>query len=191
MPFDEFYFSKDWTETNKDSNRYFPTFEPSEEKVREDLQLQPNELKTALNGLIADLKSVAAAGFIGDRQKGNVEATLAHLYSEVERVEGSITSILDKNAPDSMRSAKVDFTADVTADGWTADGEGYVLTIAADAHGRKSPTFGYQIWAKVDGVYRSDTWYGAGTAVAFDETDTSIRLTAEEPYAGRIAFFGI
>ena len=37
MPFERFQFKRDWTETSADSDRYFKTYEDSEQQVRADL----------------------------------------------------------------------------------------------------------------------------------------------------------
>ena len=186
MPFTKFEFKKDWTESDKNSDRYFKTYEDSEEQVREDLQLQPNELKSAIHRLIDELESASAADMIGESAgaDGSV-VTLAQALSSIRKsiaaLDSDITNLMDAQVPDGLRSSQVD----LTIEGW----DGTTYTVDPDTHRRKSSIFGYQIWVDVGGDLRSDTWVAAGTSVVYDKGN--IVLTAEEPYAGKIVFFGV
>lgn len=185
MPFERFEFTKKWT-----SEKDFPTFEPSEEQVRKDMQLQPDELKEALNGLMARLESSEAASLIGDGRKGRLADTLEDIYGvQLAGLQKQINQLSLGGAPDGVLSATVTFQ---TGD-WEPEEDGYAIAVPKDGengHRRTGPAFGYQIWAAAEDGLRTDTWYGAGTAVAY-QTDGTVKLTAEEPYEGKIVFFGI
>lgn len=188
MPFERFEFTKRWT-----SEEDFPTFEPSEEQVRKDLQLQPDELKKAIHGLIDGLEAATAGESLGCSWKdggkevrANLAAALAAVFEDkLPGLQAQINQLSLGDAPDGVLSTAVSFGVD----SWTAGDGVYTITLEQDEHRRKGPNFGYQLWAAVDGGYRTDTWYGAGTAVSYEEG--SIRLTSEEAYEGRIVFFGI
>ena len=189
MPFEKFEFQRKWT--NKDD---FPTFEPSEEQVRKDLQEQPDELKKAIHDLIDELEAAGAGGKIGCSWKdggaqrtGSVDAALADIYGvKLPGLQNQITEKVFGDAADSFRSAEVSFAAEE----WNVGEGSYTYTVLRETHKRAGPAFGYQIWAATDGGYRSNTWYGEGTDVAY-QANGDILLTAEEPYAGRIVFFGV
>lgn len=186
MAFDKFEFTKDWTETDNKSLRYFPTHQDSETRVREDQQLLYNELKNAIHALVDALASASAAEHIGVDEHDSLADALNYIYEEMTRIENDVKNLAGGDAPEAVRSKEVGFTED----SWTAVGDSYVLVIPESQHTRADTRFGYQIWALVDGAYRSDTWYGSGTCVEY-LGDKSIQLTAEEPYDGRIAFFGV
>lgn len=187
MPFDRFEFTKDWTAGPDEGDRYFPAYQDSENQVRADLQLLPNELKNAIHALLDKLESAEAAGLIGGGKKGTLEATLADLYTEVQRVENDLKTLAAGGAPEAVRTAVVGFDAGA----WEVTSGGYAMTVSQKIHGRNSYAFGYQLWAEVGGVLRSDVWYASGTCVEYVPTNGNIVLTAEEPYAGRVAFFGV
>ena len=197
MSFERLKFERLWTVKDETDQKGFRTYQDSEDQVRADLQYHPDAIKNFLDGLLDVLESAKAAGLIGvdaDEEvlartdgEGTVAAVLRDLYNEVARVEGMIDDILTSGTPDALRSAMVGFGENT----WVAGQDGgYTMTLNVDSHKRRSATFGYQLWAEVDGVMRSNVWLAAGTDVAY-QSDGTIVLTTEEPYAGRIAFFGV
>ena len=192
MPFERFEFTKRWT-----SEKDFPTFEPSEEQVRKDLQLQPDELKKAIHGLIDGLEAATAGESLGCSWKdggkevrSNLAAALAAVFEDkLPGLQAQINQLSLGDAPDGVLSATVTFQTE----DWEPEEDGYAIAVPKDGengHRRTGPAFGYQIWVAAEDGLRTDTWCGAGTAVAY-QTDGTVKLTAEEPYEGKIVFFGI
>ena len=181
MAFDRLNYEKDWK--NKSD---FPTYQDSEQQVREDLQFHPDAVRNFINNtLLPALESAKAAAQIGDEQKGNLAATLTHIYDELTRIEEDVKTLAGGDAPEAMRSKLISFEET----DWAESGNGYTITIAQADHGRNSSAFGYQLWAAVSGALRSDVWCVAGTSVEYVNGD--VLLTAEEPYTGKVAFFGV
>lgn len=62
MAFDTLTYTKDWTESNPASARYFPTTESNEIQVRSDMQLLFNDIKTWVDGLVLKLADCSNVG---------------------------------------------------------------------------------------------------------------------------------
>ena len=83
-------FSKSWTRKSD-----FPTYEDSEEQVRQDMQLLHDEARDALNAALDRLESSAGAEEIGARSPGgmqgeNVQALINELAAAISSLAGNI-----------------------------------------------------------------------------------------------------
>lgn len=185
MPFTRLAFEKLWT-----SDKDFPTYEGSENQVREDMQYHPDAIKTFLNEiLLRELEGTGGAGLIGDEQRGNIADTLVEIFRHLEVNDQDIRNLAAGEAPEAVRSAKVSFTAD----GWVQDAETglYELRILQSRHTRRNDSFGYKLQSKSDVVYRTNTWDTECTDVSYDQETTDIVLVSEAAYDGVIVFFGV
>jgi len=185
MPFDRLNFGKVWT-----NEKDFPTYETSETQVREDMQYHPDAVKRYINEvLLPALEGPGAAGLIGDAQQGDLAATLADFVEHFESNDQAIRDLAAGEAPEAVRSAVVEFSAE----GWAerADAEVFELRLSEEQHKRLNSAFGYNLQSLVDGAYRANTWEVKCTDVGYDTETGDIVLTAENAYSGAIVFFGV
>ena len=185
MPFSRLSYEKSWT-----SAEDFPTYEGSEEKVRSDMQYHPDAVKDYINDtLLKELEEAAGAGKIGDGREGNLAATLTKIYETLNSHAQDIVNLAAGDAPESVRSAQVAFTAG----GWSQNENTglYELHILQSQHKRLSGSFGYRLESQIGTAYKGGTWETACTAVDYDEGSQDVVLTAENAYAGSIIFFGV
>lgn len=87
---DKFEFSRDWT--NKDD---FPTFEDSEERVRQDLQFQPNEIKSYLHLLVDTLASKTGVAEIGCPDAMGNPSTVAVQLASLVAIKQALDTLLE------------------------------------------------------------------------------------------------
>ena len=194
MAFKRFDFTRLWT--SDDAVKGFPAYEPSETKVREDMQYQPDEIKRFINDrFMAELESTggeddsAGADHIGDRQQGTVGATLDAFAERFESNERAIRDLAAGESPEAVQASEVAFTES----GWTYREitDTWELRILQSQHKRRNAAFGYKLQSRVEGVMLANTWFVACTNVAYDSESGDVVLTAEEPYGGSIVFFGV
>ena len=81
-------YEKDWSVEDPESELYFPTVETDERKVRQDLQLLFNNVKTALNNLIDALDESSGAANtkiteISGTAATNVQAALEDVFDDL------------------------------------------------------------------------------------------------------------
>lgn len=189
-PFKELVYDRDWTVMDSQDKRYFRTYEDSEEQVRKDLQYHPDVIKDFINFLLADLASAAAVGYIGglnDEEHNNetLAGTLTDLYDKIADLAEDL-----KLAQAGENVALLSNSVSFTSGDWKLSDGAYTLTLAQNLHGRTDNKFTYRIWANAGGVLREDVWAVAGTRVEY-RPDRTIRLTADEPYDGRIVLSGV
>ena len=185
MPFSRLSYEKSWT-----SEEDFPTYEGNEEQVRADMQYHPDAVKKFINEtLLKELEEPAGAGKIGDEREGNLAQTLTAIYGTLESHAQDIVNLAAGDAPESVRSAQVAFTAG----GWSQNENTglYELHILQSQHKRLSGSFGYRLESQIGTAYKGGTWETACTAVDYDEGSQDVVLTAENAYAGSIIFFGV
>ena len=87
MAIKKFEFTKDWRNPTD-----FPTYEPNEIRVREDLQYQPDEIKNFLNSLVDHLESSGASDMgasVEGLEADTVEEALSELLSIQKKYEES------------------------------------------------------------------------------------------------------
>lgn len=186
MAFKRLAFLKDWTRSDD-----FPTHEDSEAQVREDLQYHPNAIRDFLNDvLLKALESPTAMKNIGASfggVSGTLEDVLKAAQEELDKLDQSVVDLALGEAPEAVKAAVVDFTAEE----WTA-GEGNArLRLPREAHKRCSCAFGFNLWQRLEDGLRGGTWAAESTSVTYDEETGEAVLEAEEAYAGRIVFFGV
>ena len=76
MAFTKLTYGKSWVNPAD-----FPTYEASEQKVRDDLQYHPDAIMKYLNEvLLAELEKRSASASIGDERHGTVALTIEDLY---------------------------------------------------------------------------------------------------------------
>lgn len=114
MAFTPFDFTKSWRNAED-----FPTFEPDETKVRDDLQSLFDELKAGLNKLIGELK----AGNLPFVPTAGVDST--DVQNAIENVQSQIANVALGSLPDgSVTERKLSdgsVTAEKIADGAVTD----------------------------------------------------------------------
>ena len=110
MAFTPFDFTKSWRNAAD-----FPTFEPDETKVRDDLQSLFDELKAGLNKLIGELK----AGNLPFAPTAGVDST--DVQNAIENVQSQIANVALGNLPDGSVTERKLSDGSVTA-GKIADG---------------------------------------------------------------------
>ena len=185
MAFNRLTFGRDWTKETD-----FPTYQDSEEQVRADLQYHPNALQDFINNtLLAALEGKTAAGNLGALNGGaaaTIQSVLDSYADDIAQLVEDIKTLASGGVPAIVRSTSVVFESA----SWVQTSSGVSLTIAKAEHKRDGDTFGYNLYQKVDGVYRSGTWGAAATRVVYN-TNGSITLTADEAYSGKIVFFGM
>lgn len=179
MPFSRLNYEKVWT-----SDKDFPTYEGSETQVRQDMQYHPDAVKQFINEvLLPELEAAAGAAKIGDEQKGNLAATLADFVEHFETNDQAIRDLASGEAPEAVRSAQVEFTAE----GWVEAGELWELRILQSQHRRLNSAFGYRLSSENGPC----AWEVHCTGVRYDTESGGVVLQAENAYNGTIAFFGV
>ena len=68
--------------------------------------------------------------------------------------------------------------------------QGYVVSIPAATHKRKSGDFGFHVFHQVEGKYVTNTWAALGTGADYDGESKAITLSCSAPYPGKILFVG-
>ena len=68
--------------------------------------------------------------------------------------------------------------------------QGYVISIPAATHTRKSGDFGFHVFQQVEGKYVTNTWAAFGTDADYDGASKAITLSCSAPYPGKILFVG-
>ena len=185
MAFTRLDYEKLWT-----NEKDFPTYEGSENKVREDMQYHPDAIRTYLNEvLLKELESSAGAGHIGDGQKGNLADTLVEIFRHFEENDQDIRDLAAGESPEAVRAARVEFDST----GWVLNsGTGrFEMRLIQGQHTRRNDAFGYTLRCLSDGEYVANSWAAAGTDVAYAADSGDIILTAENAYDGVIVFFGV
>jgi len=178
MAFARLHYKKDWN--NPDD---FPTHEDSEAQVRLDLQFHPDAVRDYVNDtLLPALENGQGAAELGTTE-GPLQAVL-------DAVKADLQALAAGGVPSVSQCVRVDFEEE----GWTREGEDgpYTLAIAREAHRRYGAAFGFNLWHRVDGELRNDTWSVWETRVCAPvDGDGTIRLSSPEPFAGEIVFFGV
>ncbi len=185
MAFKELTYGKVWT-----SAEDFPTYENDEQRVRADMQYHPDAVKDYINNvLLAALKAAGAAAELGASVDGTVSTVQTVLDSHKEalgQLRSDMTELAGGGTPELVKSTPVSFAQD----SWIGTASGAVLSVSKSEHKRENGNFGYSIYHLVNGTYRSGTWAAAATRVEYN-ADGTVTLTADEPYAGKIVFFGL
>lgn len=178
MAFARLHYKKDW---NNPAD--FPTHEDSEAQVRLDLQFHPDAVRDYVNDtLLPALEDGRGAVELGTTE-GSLQAVL-------DQIKADLQTLAAGGAPSVSQCVRVDFEQD----GWAREAEDgpYTLAIAQETHRRYGAAFGFNLWHRVDGALRNDTWTaGAARVSAPLEGDGSIRLISPEPFSGQIVFFGV
>lgn len=182
MPFTRLEYEKKWT-----SRTDFPTYEGSENQVREDMQYHPDAVREYINEtLLKELEGDTGAGLIGDSRNGNVGATMDSVFRTLEEHAEELKDLAAGEAPESVRSVKVTFTAEQ----WNGPGETgeFELRISRATHKRMNDAFGCKLQ---DGAGKTNSWQVLGTNVGYDGETGEIVLTARNAYPGSAVFFGV
>ena len=178
-------YEKNWTRAED-----FPAYEENERQVRADLQYHPDAIRDYLNDtLLPALEDRTAAGQLGAVHNGaaaSVQTILDTHRMQMNQLADDLAELASGGVPAVIRSAAVTFDKDSWS---TVDGMAH-LAVSASDHRRENENFGYNLYLLADGTYRSGTWAAAMTCVLYN-SDGSITLTAEEPYSGKIVFFGL
>ena len=187
MAFERLTFLKDWTNSED-----FPTHEDSEAQVREDLQFHPNAIRDYLNKvLLAALEDASASRHLGASVtgvSGTLQDVLDAYLARFVALDKAVVDLAAGDAPEAVKSAVAAFSDA----GWVENAAGlYELRLTQSAHKRLGDGFGYHLQSDLDGEYRGGTWETVGTAVSYDAATGDMVLTAEQPYSGRITFFGV
>lgn len=185
MAFTRLDFKKLWT-----NEKDFPTYEGSENQVRQDMQYHPDAIRTYLNEtLLKELEGSSGAGHIGDSQKGTLADTLVEIFRHFEQNDQDIRDLASGESPEAVRAARVEF--DTT--GWVLDSSTHLfeLRLIQSQHTRRNDAFGYTLRCKAAEGEVANSWAAAGTDVVYDAESGDIILTAENAYAGVIVFFGV
>ena len=191
MAFERLKFARLWTVDDETEEKGFRTYQDSETKVREDLQYHPDAILSFLNEkLLPALESEDGAENIGVFMEGSEATTLAealsYIVGEFMRVDGRIDNVVENKFPDDMTAKELTFEET----DWASGGGLYTITVPKSVHTRSNSRFGYQLWSNGVNGPVSDSWAVNGTSVTWYDNG-NIVLAAEEPYAGRIAFFGV
>ena len=185
MAFKELNYRKVWT-----SAEDFPTYENDEQQVRADMQYHPDAVKDYINNqLLKELAAKGAAAELGAVNEGaaaTVQSVLDAHKSKLDQLKEDIETVASGGTPELVKSTPVSFSAG----SWAAVSGAVQLTIPKSDHKRENGNFGYNLYQLVDGVYRSGTWGTVSTRVVYN-AGGSIILTADEPYTGKIVFFGL
>lgn len=84
-----------------------------------------------------------------------------------------------------------DWTPAEGAESSVYDGsQGYVISIPAATHKRKSGDFGFHVFHQVEGKFVTNTWAALGTGADYDGASKAITLSCSTPYPGKILFVG-
>lgn len=184
MAFTRLSYKKDWTRAED-----FPTYQSDETQVRADLQYHPDAVKEYINTLLQELENKTAAAELGAMSDGaaaTVQSVLDSHQSELKQLKEDIETVASGGVPSAVMSTAVTFSAD----SWATVSGAAQLTIPKSDHKRENANFGFNLYQLVDRVYRSGTWGAAATRVVYG-SNGSITLTADEPYSGKIVFFGL
>lgn len=185
MAFTKLNYGKVWTRAED-----FPAYQNDETKVREDMQYHPDAVKDFINSsLLKELEAEGAAAVLGavdDGTAATVQGVLDSHKTELEQLRRDMETVAGGGTPELVKSTPVNFTYD----SWLETAEGAMLMIPKDEHKRENGNFGYNIYSMVGDTFRSGTWAAAATRAVYN-ADGSITLTADEPYSGRIVFFGL
>jgi len=187
MAFTRLEFEKLWT---RDTD--FPTYQDSEKQVREDMQYHPDAIKAFLNDvLLAALEDPSASQYLGASVtgvSGKLQDVLDAYLARFSKLDEAVVDLAAGDAPEAVKAAVAAFSNA----GWVENAGGlYELRLTKSMHKRQGGGFGYHLQSNLDGVYQGGTWETAGTAVAYDAETGDMVLTAEQPYSGRITFFGV
>ncbi len=178
-------YEKNWTKIED-----FPAYEENEAQVRADMQYHPDAVKDYLNNqLLKELAAKGAAAELGAVNEGaaaTVQSVLDAHKSKLDQLKEDIETVASGGTPELVKSTPVSFSAG----SWAAVSGAVQLTIPKSDHKRENGNFGYNLYQLVDGVYRSGTWGTVSTRVVYN-AGGSIILTADEPYTGKIVFFGL
>lgn len=68
--------------------------------------------------------------------------------------------------------------------------QGYVISIPAATHKRKTGDFGFHVFHQVEGKYVTNTWAAFGTGADYDGASKAVTLSCSAPYPGKILFVG-
>ena len=188
MAFTRLAFEKLWT-----NDRDFPTYEGSENQVRQDMQYHPDAIKTFLNEvLLKALEDPGASQSLGAAVtgiSGTLQDVLDAYLEHLGKLDENVRDLAAGESPEAVRAAKVEFTAD----GWAEDGGSglFELRILQSQHARLNDAFGYDLRSLVEGEPVTGTWETVCTRVVYDGESGDAVLTAENPYDGVIVFFGV
>lgn len=191
MPFSRLKFEKVWT-----SSADFPTYEGSETQVRADMQYHPDAIRDYLNNLfLKELEGPNGSSMIGAGTGLTLEQALELIRIQLTAQGEDIKNISIGEPAESIRSILVEFAAEEWS-GTPVEGEEtvvapYTLVIPYEKHKRLSEAYGYRLQMLADGQYKTNVWAAMETQVVFDAETKEIRMTGEEPYAGRVVFFGV
>lgn len=177
MAFARLHYKKDW---NNPAD--FPTHEDSEAQVRLDLQFHPDAVRDYVN----DTLLPALEDGRGAVELGTAEGPL---QSVLDSVKADLQTLSAGGVPSVSQCVRVGFGQG----DWSCEGDGpYTLTIAPETHRRYGAAFGFNLWHRVDGELRNDTWTALATRVsAHQGADGGISLSSPEPFDGQIVFFGV
>ena len=184
MAFTRLSYKKDWTRVED-----FPTYQSDETQVRADLQYHPDAVKEYINTLLKELENKSAAAELGamsDGAKATVQSVLDSHKSELMQLKEDIETVASGGVPSVVMSTAVTFSAD----SWATVNGAVQLTIPQSDHKRGNANFGFNLYQQANGEYRSGTWGAAATRVVY-AGNGSITITADEPYSGKIVFFGL
>lgn len=184
MAFTRLSYKKDWTRVED-----FPTYQSDETQVRADLQYHPDAVKEYIDTLLKELENKTAAAELGAMSDGaatTVQSVLDSHKSELEQLREDIETVASGGVPSAVMSTAVTFSAD----SWATVSGAAQLTIPKSDHKRENANFGYNLYQLADSAYRSATWGTASTRAVYN-SGGSITLTTDEPYSGKIVFFGL
>jgi hypothetical protein len=154
------------------------------------MQYHPDAVKQYINSvLLPELESGEGAGMIGDKRKGTIALTVTDIYNVLDKHAEDIKDLAGGETPESLRGVRLAFalTDWVLSD----DGSTYKIVYSKNQHKRTNDSFGYQLFCRSSGVYKSNTWATANTDVRYSSNTQEITLRTTEPYAGAAAFFGV
>lgn len=179
-------YGKVWT-----SAEDFPTYQPDETQVRADLQYHPDAVRGYINDtLLPALEAKGAAAELGAvdayGNKATIQGVLDGHNAELAQLEEDLETLAAGGVPSVVMSTFVSFTEE----SWATVGGSVTLTVPKSDHKRENENFGFNLYQLVGGSYRSSTWGTAATRVVYN-SNGNITLTAEEPYSGKIVFFGM
>lgn len=185
MAFTRLTYERDWTRAED-----FPTYESSEVQVRADMQYHPNAIKEFINTLLATLEGQTAATTLGASDENGTATTMQHVLdthaATLAQMQEEMSTMAGGGVPLAVQSVEVKFQWS----SWLAVANGVTLTIPPSEHQRKRSAFGYEIYQLVNNMYRGGTWGAASTQVTYN-MDGSITLVTDQPYTGKIVFFGL
>lgn len=186
MAFKKLEYEKDWRNASD-----FPTYQPDETAVREDMQYHPDAVMRYINSvLLFALEGKTAAKELGaadaDGNKSTIQSVLDAHMGELNQIKDDMEVLANGGVPSVVMTTPVTFTAG----SWVSSSGEYRLTIAKADHKRENGNFGYRLYHKVGNYYRGGTWATESTVVIYG-SNGSITLYAPEAYEGKIVFFGL